>query len=275
MAGNSSSPASSIWYSRWTPVVVSSDTPRTPPAMRVHRCGSEAKDSVRLASTTCHSSGSSSLAVGTTPTASNSDPLWTSRVASPPSSRIRLGPSPSGHSRTWRVAHQYSSSVSPFQANTGTPRRSSGEPSGPHTAAAAAWSWVEKMLQLAHRTRAPRTTRVSMRTAVCTVMCSDPAMRAPARGCWSANSARRAMRPGISCSARRISLRPNPWSARSATRWSSASGGVVDMTTPLRTPVGCLRGSGQTGRVLGTGLGSSDAVQAATDPRCYRRSAGR
>ena len=34
--------------------------------------------------------------------------------------------------------HQYSSSVSPFQANTGMPAAA---------IAAAAWSWVEKMLQ--------------------------------------------------------------------------------------------------------------------------------
>ncbi len=43
--------------------------------------------------------------------------------------------------------HQYSSSDSPFQANTGTPAAAM---------AAAAWSWVEKMLQLAQRTSAPR-----------------------------------------------------------------------------------------------------------------------
>ena len=34
--------------------------------------------------------------------------------------------------------HQYSSSVSPFQAKTGIPRGSSGVPSGPTTTAAAA-----------------------------------------------------------------------------------------------------------------------------------------
>ena len=36
------------------------------------------------------------------------------------------------------VHHQYSSSVSPFQANTGTPAGSSTVPSGPTTTAAAA-----------------------------------------------------------------------------------------------------------------------------------------
>ena len=51
--------------------------------------------------------------------------------------------------------HQYSSSVSPFQAKTGTPAGFSTVPFGPTATAAAAWSWVEKMLQLAQRTRAP------------------------------------------------------------------------------------------------------------------------
>ena len=58
---------------------------------------------------------------GTSPLRSDSTPLWTSRVASPPSSRIRFGPPPSGQRSTCSVHHQYSSSVSPFQAKTGTP----------------------------------------------------------------------------------------------------------------------------------------------------------
>ena len=78
--------------------------------------------------------------------------------------------------------HQYSSSVSPFQAKTGTPCGSSAVPFGPTATAAAAWSWVEKMLQEAQRTSAPSATSVSMSTAVWIVMCSDPAMRAPASG---------------------------------------------------------------------------------------------
>ena len=53
--------------------------------------------------------------------------------------------------------HQYSSRVSPFQAKTGMPAAA---------IAAAAWSWVEKMLQLAQRTSAPRAMRVSISTAV-------------------------------------------------------------------------------------------------------------
>ena len=69
--------------------------------------------------------------------------------------------------------HQYSVSVSPFHANTGMARSAM---------AAAAWSWVEKMLQDAQRTSAPSSTRVSMSTAVWIVMCSEPAMRAPVSG---------------------------------------------------------------------------------------------
>ena len=49
---------------------------------------------------------------------------------------------------------------------------------------------------------------VSISTAVWIVMCSEPAMRAPLSGCAAANSARVAIRPGISVSAMAISLRP-------------------------------------------------------------------
>ena len=72
-----------------------------------------------------------------------------------------FGPSASGQVSACSVHHQYSSSVSPFQANTGIPAAA---------IAAAAWSWVEKMLQEAQRTSAPSATRVSISTAVCTVM---------------------------------------------------------------------------------------------------------
>ena len=48
--------------------------------------------------------------------------------------------------------------------------------------AAAAWSWVEKMLQEAQRTSAPRACSVSISTAVWIVMCSEPVMRAPLSG---------------------------------------------------------------------------------------------
>ena len=89
---------------------------------------------------------------------------------------------PSGQVSICSVHHQYSSSVSPFQAKTGTPCGFSGVPFGPTTIAAAAWSWVEKMLQLTQRTSAPSAASVSMRTAVCTVMCSEPATFLPLSG---------------------------------------------------------------------------------------------
>ena len=119
-----------------------------------------------------------------------------------------FGPSWPGQVSACSVHHQYSSRVSPFQANTGIPASA---------IAAAAWSWVEKMLQLAQRTSAPRAVRVSIRTAVWTVMCSEPVTRAPLSGCSGPYSRRMAMRPGISCSARVISLRPKPARERSAT----------------------------------------------------------
>ena len=151
------------------------------------------------------------------PAASYSTPWWTSSVASPPSSRIMFGPLSPSHLRHCWVHHQYSSSVSPFQAKTGVPCGSSGVPFGPTTTAAAAWSCVEKMLHDAQRTSAPRATRVSMRTPVWIVMWSEPVMRAPLRGLLSPYSSRSAIRPGISCSASVSSLRPYSARDRSAT----------------------------------------------------------
>src|SRR4051794_34141258 len=73
------------------------------------------------------------------------------------------------------------------------------------------------MLQLAQRTSAPSAVSVSMSTAVWTVMCSEPVTRAPFSGCSAACSSRTDIRPGISCSASLISLRPNSARPRSAT----------------------------------------------------------
>src|ERR1700694_6243352 len=83
--------------------------------------------------------------------------------------------------------------------------------------AAAAWSWVEKTLQEAQRTSAPRAFSVSISTAVWILICSEPAMRAPFRGCRAAYSARIAISAGISDAAMRISLRPQSARDRSAT----------------------------------------------------------
>ena len=83
-----------------------------------------------------------------------------------------FGPPPSGQRSACSVHHQYSSSVSPFQAKTGTPAAA---------IAAAAWSCVEKMLHEHQRTSAPSATSVSISTAVWIVMCSEPVIRAPAQ----------------------------------------------------------------------------------------------
>ena len=119
-----------------------------------------------------------------------------------------LGVQPLGPRNVCSMHHSYSSSVSPFQAKTGTPRSAM---------AAAAWSWVEKMLQELQRTLAPSAIRVSISTAVWMVMCRQPTMRAPFSGCFLPNSARSAISPGISVSAMAISRRPQPASAISAT----------------------------------------------------------
>ena len=221
IAGNSSVPARAISYSRCTPVVVSSVTPLMFFAAVVHLPGWSASELRSWSRMTCHSSGSSSAGDGTPPAFSYSAPLCTNRVASPPSSRIMFGPSPSGQLSACSVQRQYSSRVSPFQAKTGMPLGSSGVPSGPTATAAAAWSWVEKMLQLAQRTCAPSAVSVSISTAVWIVMCRLPVILAPRSGWLGAYSSRTAISPGISCSASWISLRPKAASERSATWYGS------------------------------------------------------
>mmetsp|Transcript_30549 Transcript_30549/g.47063 ORF Transcript_30549/g.47063 Transcript_30549/m.47063 type:complete len:206 (-) Transcript_30549:12-629(-) len=132
---------------------------------------------------------------------SNSLPLCMSSVASPPSSTSWSHPSSPGTVIICSVHHQYSWSVSPFHANTVA--------DSALAMAAAAWSWVLKMLQDAHRTLAPRACRVSISTPVWIVMWREPLMFRPLKGCPGPNSARAAMSPGISCSARVSSFRPN------------------------------------------------------------------
>merc|ERR1719311_1754312 len=88
---------------------------------------------------------------------------------------MRSGPSTSDQVSICSVHHQYSGRVSPFQAKTAqVPALAT---------AAAAWSCVLKMLQEAQRTFAPSVARVSMSTAVCTVMWREPEMFKPAKGC--------------------------------------------------------------------------------------------
>jgi hypothetical protein len=73
------------------------------------------------------------------------------------------------------------------------------------------------MLHEAQRTSAPSVFSVSISAAVWIVMCSEPAMRAPFSGLDAPNSARVAIRPGISVSAMASSLRPQSASAMSLT----------------------------------------------------------
>ena len=139
MAGKASVPARSISYKRCTPVVVSSLTPRMPASTFVQRPGFFACSARSRSRITPHSSGSLSLSKpGITPLFSYSVPLCTSSVASPPSSSSRFGPVPSLHISACSVHHQYSSSVSPFHANTGVPFGDSTVPCGPTATAAAA-----------------------------------------------------------------------------------------------------------------------------------------
>lgn len=65
-------------------------------------------------------------------------------------------------------------------------------------------------------TSAPRAVSVSMSTAVCTVICKQPATLAPFRGLESPYRLRMDINPGISFSASSISLRPHSARAMSA-----------------------------------------------------------
>ena len=73
------------------------------------------------------------------------------------------------------------------------------------------------MLHDTQRTSAPSAVSVSISTAVWMVMCSEPAMRAPFKGCFEPYSSRVAISPGISVSASEISLRPKSASEMSLT----------------------------------------------------------
>src|ERR1043166_6581544 len=77
------------------------------------------------------------------------------------------------------------------------------------------------MLQLAQRMSAPSACSVSISTAVWIVMCKLPAIRAPLSGWLGAYFLRIAIKPGISCSAIAISLRPHDASSGLAITKSS------------------------------------------------------
>merc|ERR550514_786232 len=166
MAGKSSAPFAAIFFRRCTPVVVSSDTPRIDLPIFVHLSGSfwidsRISDSTQLNSGLLVEAGSGSD-LSFAYCASYLVPSWIRSVASPPSSTSMSAPSLPGHVSICSVHHQYSSSVSPFHAYT--------EAVPALAIAAAAWSCVEKMLQLAQRTSAPRAWSVSISTPVWMVM---------------------------------------------------------------------------------------------------------
>merc|ERR1712157_678213 len=166
MAGNKSSPLAAISLRRCTPVVVSSLTPLHFAAMRVYFVGSAGMES--FSSCKMHLYSALSVLEGSgrdlslAYLVSNSLPLCIKRVASPPSSTSWSQPSLPGTVNICSVHHQYSGSVSPFQAKTvHVPRLA---------IAAAAWSWVLKILHDAQRTLAPRASKVSISTPVWIVM---------------------------------------------------------------------------------------------------------
>merc|ERR1719253_2137334 len=142
IAGKSSVPLSAIEISRCTPVVVSSDTPTMSFTHLLKRCLSLAIEALIVDSTHLNSALSVEFGSGSEPSlacaSSNFLPSCRSRVESPPSSTICSGPWPDGQVSAFSVHHQYSSSVSPFHANTFDVFA--------RTIAAAAWSCVEKML---------------------------------------------------------------------------------------------------------------------------------
>merc|ERR1719311_1735602 len=166
MAGNRSSPLVAISFSRCTPVVVSSLTPWQAAAILVNLVLSFGMLSFRSCRMHLNSALSVLAGSGRLPSlayfCSNSLPLWIKRVASPPSSTSRSQPSSPGTVIICSVHHQYSGNVSPFHAKTvAVPALAM---------AAAAWSWVLKMLQEHQRTFAPSAARVSISTPVWIVM---------------------------------------------------------------------------------------------------------
>ncbi len=142
-------------------------------------------------------------------------------VKSPPSSNIIFkGLPPSKANKVCSIHQSNSSLFIPFQANTGKPAAA---------IAAAAWSCVENILQELQETSAPSSFNVSIKTAVCIVMCRQPAMRAPASGLAAPYSLRSDIRPGISCSASLISLRPHSAREISFTLYARLFSVVVDI----------------------------------------------
>merc|ERR1719203_2447246 len=178
IAGKRSSPLAAISFNLCTPVVVSSLTPWQAAAIRVYLVLSAGMESFNSCKMHLNSALSVLAGSGNDPSlayfSSSSLPLWMSKVASPPSSTSRSQPSAPGTVIICSVHHQYSGRVSPFQANTVDVLA--------FAIAAAAWSWVLKMLQEHQRTFAPIAAKVSMSTPVWIVMWREPLMLRPLKG---------------------------------------------------------------------------------------------
>ena len=210
------SPAAANWYSRSTPVVVSSVTPWTDSAILVHLSLSVSKRLRSRPGTPCtRRSRPPRRAAPRRPsrTARRAAPAWWRR-------RRRRGscwPARSARSASARRPTSTPRASRPSRRTPGRPwappgcradRRRPPRPRGP--------GW-RRCCRTPSEPRHRGATSVSMSTAVWIVMCSEPEMRAPLSGAPRAYSRRSAIRPGISCSASRISLRPNSASDRSAT----------------------------------------------------------
>ena len=152
----------------------------------VQRCGSSASERVSSARITPNSSESALGGIG-----HRAGALVLGALVH---EQRRVAAVVEDHVRRRRAARP--ASAAPARCTTSTPRASRPSrrtparragppayPSGPTATAAAAWSWVEKMLQLHQRTSAPSAVSVSISTAVWIVMCSEPVMRAPRSGC--------------------------------------------------------------------------------------------
>merc|ERR1719502_840501 len=222
MHGNNKVPAFSIWYRRWTPVVVSSLMPTIRVAYFCQRVGSIAMVRLMMLRTHLNSALSVLDGSGRVPSLAKAfsalTPSWINKVISPPSSTIMSGPSPfpssSGQVHAARVHSQYSSRLSPFHAYTAA--------LWSRAMAAAAWSWVLKMLQLHQRISAPSSFKVSIKTPVWMVMCREPETRTPANGLDGPYSFLQFIKPGISYSAMSYSLRPKSAREMSATLYGAA-----------------------------------------------------
>ena len=167
---------------------------------------------------TLNSSDSAVAGSGTAPAASNSVPLWTSSVASPPSSRIMFGPSPSGQAQRLLGAPPVLLERLALPGEDRDALRVLGRAlgaDGDRGGGVVLRREDVARAPSAPRRRARRASRSAPRSG--SSCAASPMMRAPLSGCAAAYSSRIDIRPGISCSARRISLRPNSASERSAT----------------------------------------------------------